>query len=133
MNLILPGTPYPESYIPTSQLFYQVVSKESIFSELNQTTFLRHANTQPYSLFGFFTILSGPFSIFISFIFGFIFSIVYKIIDSDFLKALLILALFAFMQLYSIEGQIQFALFLIIPALLVYMIIRFFDKLKHIK
>ena len=133
MNLILPGTPYPESYIPTSQLFYQVVSKESIFSELNQTTFLRHANTQPYSLFGFFTILSGPFSIFISLIFGFMFSIVYKIIDSDFLKALLILSLFAFMQLYSIEGQIQFALFLIIPAFLVYMIIRFFDKLKHIK
>ena len=130
INLILPGTPYPESYIPTSQLFSQVIGKESIYSELDRITFLGAANTQPYSLFGFFTIISGPLSILISFIFGFMFSILYKIIDTDFIRALLILSLFAFMQLYSMEGQIQFALLLLVPAILVYLIIRFFDRLK---
>ena len=133
INLILPGTPFPDSYIPTSQLFNQVVNKEPLSSGLGRVSFLRQANTQPYSLFGFFTIISGPLSIFVSFIFGFMFSIVYKIIDSDFLKALLIMSLFAFMQVYSIEGQIQFTLFLLVPAFMVYIIIRFFDRLKHLK
>ena len=71
LNLILPGTPFPNSYVTTSQLFPLVLEKEILQSGLDKVTLLKQANTQPYSIFGFLMIIGGPvFTAFFSFIFA---------------------------------------------------------------
>jgi hypothetical protein len=130
LNLILPGTPYPESYVPTSQLFSKIISMLPIESNLDKASLLRQANTQPFSLFGVLTILLGPLSILFSFILGFLFSCFYKIINSDVVNAFMIIIFYAALQLYSIEGQLQFSIFLLISSFIVYQLISIINKIK---
>ena len=130
LNLILPGTPYPESYVPTSQLFSKIISMLPIESNLDKASLLRQANTQPFSLFGALTILLGPLSILFSFILGFLFSCFYKIINSDVVNAFMMIIIYAALQLYSIEGQLQFSIFILISSFIVYQLISIINKIK---
>ena len=58
-NLVLPGTPFPEAFSPSSQLFHQAIQKDITGLELDLTGLITSLNTQPYTLFGVFTIVSG--------------------------------------------------------------------------
>jgi len=132
LNLLLPGTPYPESYVPSSQLLNNVLSMQQLEPSLDKVSLLVQANTQPYTLFGWLTILFGPLSIFISFFFGFLSSILYNFIHSDFIKGCLIIIISGFLILYSIEVQIQISVFIIASCTILYLCLLILDKLKKI-
>jgi hypothetical protein len=58
LNQILPGTPFPEAYIPSSMLFHQIIEKNFIgLGDIVGTSqLIKSLNTQPYTIFGFFII-----------------------------------------------------------------------------
>jgi hypothetical protein len=64
LNLILPGTPFPEAYLPSSQLFHEVIEKNLVGSGgiVDIKTLLNSLNTQPYTIFGVFIIIFGMFA-----------------------------------------------------------------------
>ena len=67
MNLLLPGTPYPEAYAPSSQLFPEVINLTPLNGEFTEAYMLMAMNSQPYTIFGVMTIGFGhlaPFAIF---------------------------------------------------------------------
>jgi hypothetical protein len=131
LNLILPGTPFPNSYVTTSQLFPLVLEKSALESGLDKVTLLKQANTQPYSIFGFLMVIGGPvFTTFFSFIFGFIFSFLYKNIANYYSKAIVMFVFFALFHCYAFETMLQFALMIIVTTFFFILIIKFSDRLK---
>lgn len=59
LNLVLPGSPFPEAYSPTSQLMPQVLAKSLQGVDYDAGALIRALNTQPYTVFGVFLILTG--------------------------------------------------------------------------
>jgi len=132
LNLILPGTPFPESYVLTSQLLPQVLNKQTIYSELDKITLLQQANTQPYSLFGFFFILFSKYLVLIPcFIFGFLFTLSYNIFKRPSLKIIIMSFFGIFLQSYGIEAAMQFLVLTIVTEFILYKILFFFDRLNY--
>lgn len=70
INLITPGTPFPESYAPSSQLFPFVIERGSMEGRYEDATSLIAAmNTQPYTGYGVFMICFGFLSPLVTFLF----------------------------------------------------------------
>jgi hypothetical protein len=130
INRILPGTPYLEAYTPSSMYLYDVLSFEKIESTLTKVTLLKQANTQPFTLFGTLTIIFGPLSVLVSFLFGMFFSVVYKLTDAKYIKGLLIFLLFAFLQVFGLEQQIYYCIYILATGIIIFQIINLFDKIK---
>lgn len=61
-NLMLMGTPYPEAYVPSSNLLVPVLQKAALFGESSKADLIRSLNTQPFSGYGVATILAGGFA-----------------------------------------------------------------------
>jgi hypothetical protein len=79
-NLILPGTPYKEAYMPSSSLLPALLVKAPLLGETSKTDLIRSLNTQPYTIFGVATILAGlgaPVLLFVAF--GFL-SLAYRMV-----------------------------------------------------
>jgi len=89
LNLVLPGTPFPEAYVPTSQLFPKVLEQNVMESHLDNITLRQQANTQPYSFFGFLMIVfGGTLTMFLSFFSGMLFSLIYRLSSKVYFKGL---------------------------------------------
>lgn len=132
LNLILPGTPYPDSYVLTSQLLPQILNKETIYSELDKISLLQQANTQPYSLFGVFFILFSKYLVIIPcFIFGFFFTLFYNILKRPSIKIIIMSFFGIFLQSYGIEAALQFLVLTIVSEFILYKILLFFDRLNY--
>jgi hypothetical protein len=58
-NLMLLGTPYPEAYVPSSNLLVPVLQKAPLFGESSKADLIRSLNTQPFSGYGVATVLTG--------------------------------------------------------------------------
>lgn len=131
INLILPGTPYPESYVLSSQLFPDVIAKAELTSRLDKAQFLIQANTQPYTLFGVMLVVFGLFlTPIITFILCFIFTLIYKRANL-FWQLLMQFALFnALYHSYGFEVALQYIFFVIIPAVIIHSIIKFIPMIK---
>jgi len=58
-NLVLMGTPYPEAYVPSSNLLVPVLFGEPLLGDATKAGLMRSLNTQPHTLFGVGMILVG--------------------------------------------------------------------------
>ena len=61
INIILPGTIFIENYLPSSQLFGDVIHQRELLGKSNEESFLQNINTQPYTSFGLSLILFGKY------------------------------------------------------------------------
>lgn len=131
INLIFPGTPYPESYVLSSQLFPDVIAKVELTSRLDKVLFLVQANTQPYTLFGVMLVVFGLFiTPIITFILGFVFTLLYKCANL-FWQLLMQFSLFnALYHSYGFEVALQYIMYVIIPSMIIYLIIKFISMIN---
>jgi hypothetical protein len=90
LNLLLPGTIFPEAFVMSSQLFPDVLFKENLISSITIENLIIKLNTQPYSIFGFFCIIFGILSPIILFIGSYLFSKLVHYVRSPVLKLSLI-------------------------------------------
>ena len=66
-NLLLPGTVFSEAYLPTSQIFAQILLKDfhssaAFLANNGVEQLIRNSNTQPFTIFGIFFIFFWFFS-----------------------------------------------------------------------
>ena len=62
INQLLPGTPFPESYNPSSNMFEKIIFLDKI-DKTGSIEEMGGTNTQPFTLFGLMTILAGNLAI----------------------------------------------------------------------
>jgi hypothetical protein len=131
LNLVLPGTPFPESYVLTSQLFPKVIEQQVLESGLDRVTLLQQSNTQPYSLFGVLVIVFSPIpALIICFIFGFLLSAFFNLFRGQSIKVIIMYSFTAFFSSYGIEAVIQFFVITFITALILVSSLKIFDRIK---
>lgn len=131
MNLVLPGTPFPESYVLTSQLFPKVIEQQLLESGLDRVTLLQQSNTQPYSLFGVLIIVFSLFpALLICFFLGFLFSVLFNFFREPSLKIIIMYFFTVVFQSYGIEAVIQFFVITFITAVILVNSMKIFDRLK---
>ena len=58
------------------------------------------------------------------------FSVVYKLTDAKYIKGLLIFLLFAFLQVFGLEQQIYYCIYILATGIIIFQIINLFDKIK---
>lgn len=108
LNLILPGTPFLDAYLPSSSMLPKVVSKVELIGLGDSSTFWVSANTQSYTIFGVLLILVGPLiALPILMLAGFIFSYVYQKLDNPIYKTLAIFSFQLTLFSYGVEVAMQ--------------------------
>lgn len=121
INLMLPGTIYPEAYAPSSQLFTDVLFKKNLVGNMDELSLLKNLNTQPFSVFGFFTILFGsvysPIGVFIYF---YSLSFVLKKINDIFLRVVIVSIFYLSFIIFSFEGVLATQIQLYFQILFIY-------------
>lgn len=132
LNLILPGTPFPEAYAPSSQLFPQVIEYNLLGGDVGRKELIMSLNTQPYTMFGVFMIIFGfAAPVFLClFTFGFIF--IYGKFKNVFLKITMIIFFAGALSSYGIETTIGDSVHLFASVLLLYFLIRILSMFKVI-
>ena len=107
LNLMLPGTIYTEAYTPSSQLFTDLLFKKNLIGNSDEFYILKNFNTQPFSVFGFFTILFGPYYSMIGiFIYFFSLSSILNKIDDVFLRVVIVVIFYSSLIIFSFESTI---------------------------
>lgn len=115
LNLVLPGTPYPEAYVLSSQLLFDVVAHAPLESLLDKQSFLTSANTQPYTLFGFFMVAAGPMlALLAAFGCGLAYSWQFNIFRSAMNRALLVFSATIFYACYGFDASGQFVVLMVV-------------------
>lgn len=118
LNLILPGTPFQESYAPSSNLLGQVLSKEALNNNFTEIELAKSLNTQPYTLPGVLIIISGFVTPLIIFFLSACLTRIYSIVSRPWFH-LSLLYLFSMLLLsygveVSIANAVHFSVSLII-------------------
>jgi hypothetical protein len=110
-NLVLPGTPYPEAYFPSSQLLASVLARDRLVGVGDAVTFWEQANTQPYSGFGALVVLLGPwFAVPVLFAVGFLFAVAFNAAPHLLVRVCLLFLVNAGFQVYGLESTVQVAI-----------------------
>ena len=133
LNLLLPGTPFLESYAPSSQLFLQVIQKNLIGVELSSSELILSFNTQPYTAFGIFVIIFGFAAPIFLYLFTFFYAFIFNKINHVFIKITMLYFWLGFMNSYGIEVVLGNSLQLLVSMLLMYWILKIISKFKHFK
>lgn len=128
INLIAPGTPFIDAYAPSSQLFYSVIDKANLISDFDAVSLVKSLNTQPYTLFGFFTILFGAFAPLFLFILMRIFNKIYFGIDNIFIKIIMQYFFINSLSLFGAEIVAANCINLLISIFFLYQLTRFFSN-----
>lgn len=131
-NLIMPGTPFPEAYAPSSQLLSQVIEKNlrGIFQGADARALLVSFNTQPYTIFGVFVVLVGLFAPIAVFLSTLLFISFYNRIRSDFLKITLLYFFFMSLPSFGIEAVFGNSVHLLVSMLIMYGMMNVFSRLR---
>jgi hypothetical protein len=61
VNIMLPGTIYFESYLPSSQIFNDIILDKKIYGQSSKIDLMNNLNAQPYTAFGLSIILFGKY------------------------------------------------------------------------
>ncbi len=119
LNVILPGTPYPNNYVLTSQLLPAVLDKNELYSSLGKGELLKQANTQPYNIFGFFYLVFGSYlTLVLSFLFGFCFAKLYFMISNHIYKVFFLFSFGILYHCYGFESAVQYILMTVITSII---------------
>lgn len=124
INLLLPGTPFPEAYVSSSQLFPQVIANEELNGNLTLTEFIQNSNTQPYTLFGTFILLFGILSPLVLFLITFSFICFFNVLKSNVFKITTIYFFAAALSSFGIDSVIGNSAHLLVSIVLMYGILR---------
>jgi len=130
INLILPGTPFPESYAPSSQLFSQVIEKNIVGGEIDEDALIISLNTQPYTIFGVFVIVFGFASPVLIYACSFAYIYIYNKIGNAFAKITMLYFFTGALSSYGIEAALGNSVHLYVSILLMYFLIRIFSNLR---
>ena len=108
MNLMLPGTVYPESYAPSGQLFSQVINKNvrGWFGGADHLLLLKSLNTSSYTAFGDSMILVGLFAPLFLFIVTSIWRFIYSRINNPIIHGAMIFLFTNALGSFGIDGVI---------------------------
>jgi hypothetical protein len=128
LNLLLPGTPFQEAYAPSSQLFPSVIWNQTMNGNIVTTDLLLSLNTQPYTIFGIFTIIFGLAAPVFLYFFVFIFAFIYKKINGSMIKISLLYFFSAALSSYGIEVVIGNSVHLFVSILLMYFLLKIFSR-----
>ena len=112
LNLVLPGTPFPEAYAPSSNLMPAVLSSGPLMGESSKAQLLLSLNTQPYTVFGVAIVLCGALAPFAVFAVGGILSLAYRLTRNVPVRLSLIYLFNAAVHSYGIEVVIANAIHL---------------------
>jgi hypothetical protein len=128
LNLLLPGTPFPESYVMSSQLFPQVIQGITMNGNMELNELILSLNTQPYTIFGVFIIIFGITApVFLYLITsGFIF--IYSKLKSIFLKIAMIAFFAAALESYGFEISIGYSANVFVSILFIYFLIKILSR-----
>lgn len=132
LNLLLPGTPFPEAYAPSSQLYSQVIHKNLVSGEIDTNALIFSFNTQPYTIFGVFVIIFGFMSPIFIYVFSFAYIYIFNKIDSVFIKITMLYFFMGALSSYGIEAALGNSVHLFVSILLMYFLIKVFSQFRII-
>jgi hypothetical protein len=130
INMMLPGTIYVESYVPSSQLFNDVISHKEIYSKLTKIEFSREINTQPYTPFGLSIILFGKYLSYIAVILYFF--LIQKLsicIKNKLFKVTMGFIFFTSLIIFSFEAIIAEAIMLFFQLYFIHIVVKSLSNL----
>jgi hypothetical protein len=111
LNLILPGTPYMESYFTTSNMLPEILEKSKLLGYGDSSTFWLKSNSQSYTIIGVFLIIFGPIlTLPIIFFSGVLYSILSRISANVFYRAWILFAFTLIFISYGFENSLQTAI-----------------------
>ncbi len=128
LNLLLPGTPFPESYVPSSQLFAQVLEKNLVGWDLDSSALLIQLNSQPYTIFGVFIIIFNFTAPAVLYLFTFVFIFVFNRMSHIFSKITMLYFFAGALSSYGIEIAIGNSAHLFVSILIMYFLLKLFSR-----
>lgn len=132
INLVLPGTPYLEAYMPSSQLFSSILHRDILDGASTQGDFLRNVNTQPSTIFGVLVVVFGGFSVFASFTFFFLISFAFNMARNPVLKLAISFLFIGALGAFGIETTLASATHFLISCVIMVIIVSPPSFLYHI-
>lgn len=134
INLILPGTIFVDAYLPSSQLFSSIIEKSSYeFFYIDNTNILNKLNTQPFTLYGFFTILFGFFAPVFIFIFSYSFSKFYNSTKYILLKLTSFYFFWSFLSCFGFEVVLENSIHFFISLIVLTYLMIYFSKISFLR
>lgn len=130
LNLLLPGTPFLESYAPSSQLFLEVINKNLVGGEIDANTLIISLNTQPYTIFGIFIILLGFFAPVCMYIYVCSYVYVYNKINSAFIRISMLYFFMGTLSSYGIETNIGNSVHLVLSIFFMYFVLKILSQFR---
>lgn len=107
-NLMLPGTPFLDAYLPSSSMLPKVLEKSELIGLGDSSTFWVSANTQSYTIFGVLLILVGPvMALPILMTGGFLYAHICARLTSPIYRNLLIFGFSLILSSYGVEVAMQ--------------------------
>lgn len=88
LNSLLPGTVYPEAYAPSSQIFGSILFGDVPQTDMSSAQLLANLNTQQYTLFGVVFMFGSVLGPAITFIFGSVLVLLYRLGPSLIFRAM---------------------------------------------
>lgn len=128
LNLILPGTPFPESYAPSSQLFPKVIEYNLAGGDIDSSALLASLNSQPYTIFGIFMIIFGIAAPVFLYFFVFIYIFIFNKINNIFLKITMLYFFTGALSSYGIEIAFGNSVHVFISIMLIYFLIKILSR-----
>lgn len=132
LNLILPGTPFPESYAPSSQLFPEVIQKDLMGGTIGTNELILSFNTQRYLIFGVFIIIFGFAAPVFLYLFTFGYIVIFDKINNIFLKITMVYFFTGALTSSGLEVVLGDSFHMFVSILLMYFLIKILSTL-HIR
>lgn len=129
LNLLLPGTPFPEAYAPSSQLYPQVIHKNLVAGEIDTNSLINSFNTQPYTIFGVFIIIFGFAAPAFIYVVTFAYIYTFNKIDNAFIKLTMLYFFTGALSSYGIEAVLGNSVHLFVSILIMYSGLKIYSQL----
>lgn len=132
VNLLLPGTIFPEAYAPSGQFFIEIINRDFIGwqSGLDSFELYTTLNTSAYTLFGEAIIFFGNFAPFLIFIVIYFYSKLYYSISNIFIKSILAFCFLQALGSYGIDGTIGDSFNVLVSIFIIYCLLLFLSTFK---
>lgn len=130
LNLLLPGTPFPESYAPSSQLFSQVIHKADMNGEMDTEVLIRALNTQPYTIFGVSVIMFGFAAPIVLYLSTFAYISIFNKISNMLIKITMVYFFWIALSSFGLEVCIGNSVHLFVSILLMYFLMKVFSQFR---
>jgi hypothetical protein len=129
INLVVPGTIFPEAYAPSGQLFSQVINKDVVgwSGGADQLLLLKSLNTSPYTGIGEAIVLFGLFAPFFLFIITATVLFIYFRVKNPIIKTAMIFLFFQAIPSFGIDGVIGDSFNLLISMFVIYFCMKAVD------